>query len=306
MPSFEPRTCPPAIFRLARHLQKREIRGSTFLLRALKRLGLLDRPVVFPIDKTINLELSLRRLPIDAQDFAVYESEYIYTLASLIEKLPSPVTLIDVGADIGHFALKLISASPAIQRVFAFEPSSEGFTLLQKNLAQLGFPVRAIPKGVADFEGRGTLVSPAYGTNDTANFIEPSDLGNVAVTKVDSLGIRNASLCLKIDVEGSELAVLHGAEKTVQSAQSIVVGLEAHPLVVQRTGIDPIECLRLLESWRPFSFFVSETKMMLDTTRAVFAQLPDNRIYNLVGTTSSVSTHAWSESARSERQLLAS
>ena len=154
---------------------------------------------------------------------------------------------------------------------------------MNKNLEQLPFPTQAIPKGVADFEGRGTLMSPDDGMDFAGNFMQRSGNGAIPITTIDSLPIRNANLCLKIDVEGGELAALKGAEQTIRSANSIVVGLEAHPSVVKRTGIDPVECLRLLESWRQFSFFVSETKQALRTTRPVFAQIPDTKVYNVIG-----------------------
>jgi FkbM family methyltransferase len=282
----EPRSRPPRLFLLGRRLERRGVHGSSFFLRALKRLGVLHRPVVLPIGKAINVEVLLDRLPWDAEDLAVYENGYIEELASIARTFPSPVTLVDVGADIGLFALKLISACPAIQSLFAFEPNPEGFALLKKNLEQLPFPAQAIPKGVADFEGRGTLVSPDHGMDFAANFMQRSENGKIAMTTMDSLSIRNANLCLKIDVEGGELAVLRGAEQTIRSAHSIVVGLEAHPAVVKRTGVDPVECLRLLQSWRQFSFFVSETKTKLEITRPVFAQIPDTQLYNVIGVSS--------------------
>ena len=253
------------------------------MLRALKHLGVLHRPVLLALNPALSVEVSLARLPWDAEDLADYESEFIEAFASSTRNLPAPVTLVDVGADIGLFALKLVSECPVIRSVFAFEPNPEGFALLQRNLEKLAFPARAIHKGVAEFEGRGTLVSPDGGQDFAANFIQRSDNGEIPITTIDSLSIRNANLCLKIDVEGGELAVLRGAEQAIRSANSIVVGLEAHPAVIQRTGIDPVECLCLLQSWRAFSFSVSETRMTLDATRPVFAQIPADRVYNIIG-----------------------
>lgn len=63
---------------------------------------------------------------------------------------------------------------------------------------------------------------------------------------------------MKIDVEGGELAAIRGAMRTISQSRTVIVALEAHPSVVRRTGVDPVHCLRLLSSFRPFHYYCSE------------------------------------------------
>jgi len=54
--------------------------------------------------------------------------------------------------------------------------------------------------------------------------------------------------------------VLRGAAETIASARKCVITVEANPRVVMRTKRDPVECLRFLQSLRPFGFLIAETE----------------------------------------------
>jgi hypothetical protein len=60
-----------------------------------------------------------------------------------------------------------------------------------------------------------------------------------------------------------------------------VLAMEAHPLVNRRTGVDPVECLRLLSSWRAFTFIAAESGASLDIRTPVLDQLPQE-IHNSI------------------------
>jgi hypothetical protein len=62
--------------------------------------------------------------------------------------------------------------------------------------------------------------------------------------------------------------------------------MEAHPLVARRTGIDPIEYLRLLSTWRSFIFIAAENGASLDIKFPVFDQLP-RKIHNIIAISAS-------------------
>jgi hypothetical protein len=63
------------------------------------------------------------------------------------------------------------------------------------------------------------------------------------------------------------------------------VSFEAHPRVVERTGVEPTEIIRLIQSVRDCSVTVSDVPAMEVTTdRPFFAQVSDLRVmgYNIL------------------------
>ncbi len=288
---MRPRNQAPLLYKLALYLNRKRIRGSWRLFGIVKGLGMLDRPVNFKLNDSMSILVPIKRIPWDEFDLAHYESTLMEALGRHIASLPAPVTLIDGGADIGLFSLKTLMVCPAIQRIIAFEPNPEGFVFLQENLGRLPFSAEAVPKALSDFEGSGKLELPSaeieqlseFPLDHAACFLVPATQGPIPVTTVDSLGLSpGGNLVLKLDVEGGELAALRGSARTVRSAARVVIVLEAHPLVAKRIGADPVECLRLLASWRPFSFVAGETGTQVDITRPFFEQLPPTRVYNLI------------------------
>ena len=285
-----PRDSPPVLFRVAKVLERRRIRGSTRLLRFLRRTGRLVDPVEFPIGNSLSVIVPIARNQYDQGDLDNYETEFLETLSAAIRELPGRATLIDVGADIGLFSLKLLAMTPSISGIVAFEPNQEGFCWLTVNLGRLNIPGKTVNAAAADFEGTGRLAapdahwSPGAETNHTQYFLEPAPGGPINVTKIDSLDppLARENLVIKVDVEGGEMAVLRGASRTITAAPNVIVTIEAHPNVTARTGVDVVECLSLLSSLRPFRFSVGETRLALNTDRAVFEQVPPDRVYNVV------------------------
>jgi FkbM family methyltransferase len=166
--------------------------------------------------------------------------------------------LVDCGADIGTFSALVCSQTSHVARVIAFEPNPDVTEFLNHNLSQLRVPSEAITKAVSCFEGTGRLDVPHYDHSDHSRFLVPGD-GSLEVVMIDSLGVRSGDVAIKIDVEGGELEVLNGAAETISSVRKCVISLEAHPRVVKRTKRDPIECLKFLQSLRPFNFVIAET-----------------------------------------------
>jgi FkbM family methyltransferase len=281
----------PVLYRVAKDMERRGIRGSTRILKVLQKVGYLNRPVDFRLTDAISVRVPIARNSYNQISLDAYEEDLFAALGAEIKQLPEPVTLIDVGADIGLFSLKVLAHCPSVSRIVAFEPNSEGFPWLQCNLSRLpkGVQGEANPLAIADFQGRGRLeipeaqFRPGMEPNHTQFFLAPSPDGPIEVTMIDALNLSVAgSVVIKIDVEGGELAVLRGAAQTISAIPNVIVVIEAHPTVARRTGIDPVECLRLLASLRPFRFFVSETGMALETDKSVFDQLKPDQMYNVI------------------------
>jgi FkbM family methyltransferase len=282
--TLKPRDSAPTLYRIAKGFERRGIRGSSRLLQFLQRSGSLDRPVDFRLSDSVRIVVPIDRNLFDQSDLDSYEVEFLGVLADAIRAMPPPVTLIDGGADIGLFSLKLITKCPAISSIIALEPNVEGFPWLKLNLDRLNITTQAIPAAIADFHGHGELDAPSStGSHHTQYFLKPSPNGAIPVITIDSLAVPvSQGVVIKLDLEGGELAALRGARRTISEASSVVVAIEAHPEVALRTRVDPVECLRLLASLRDFEFVATETGSILNTERALFDQIPPDRVYNVL------------------------
>ncbi len=198
-----------------------------------------------------------------ALDWRRYESKLIEAFCSAIEGMHG-ITLFDCGADLGIFSARVCSQSPNVTRVIVFEPNAAVADILQKNISQLP-DGKAIMGGVSNFSGLARLATPSYYDGDHARFIVPAEDGFPVVT-LDSFGVFGGDVGVKVDVEGSELAVLEGASETIARARKIVLTIEVHAKVCQRTGIGPANFLNFLDSIRPFKYTIAETGAAVTST----------------------------------------
>jgi FkbM family methyltransferase len=277
----------PLLFRLSRALERRRWRGGTAAERVCRRLGLLDRTVRYDLGRGISVDVPLDARPMDAADVRDYESALVRHLARAIDGLDGPVRLYDCGADLGLISLKLVARCPTIVRVVAIEPNAVMYPTLAANLARLPCRADAVLAAVGDATGRGELQYPGHDPgSDVSRYVSPIEAGSVAITTIDALAPDDdGCIALKCDVEGSELAVLRGAHETLRHARRFVVAFEAHPLHVDRTGIDPVSIVRELRRLRPCTAIVAETGVELhDDVTPLFQQLGTRRIVNIVCT----------------------
>jgi FkbM family methyltransferase len=204
-------------------------------------------------------------------------------LAEHINKIPEPVIWLDCGADIGILTALVAAQCTGIKEVIALEPNAAAFRYLKRNLELLPVPGRAICAAAADFRGQGTLAYSPHDSSDHSRFLAASPGGELDVLRIDDLAIDPGQpVALKVDVEGGELAVLQGAERTLADATDWIVTIEAHRDVFHRTRIDPLECVRFLEQLGHAEIRVSERPEMKLNLDQPFFQQTDDRILNLM------------------------
>jgi FkbM family methyltransferase len=252
-------------------------------MRRLDGLGALNVVAQYQLGR-VKFGVPLYRLPWDFWDVKSYEAKLIAAFCRAVGPLKN-VVLFDCGADIGTFSALACWRAEQIIRVVAFEPNPNVREFLKANLYNLPIASEMVSKAVGSFNGYGRLDRAKYDRSDHARFLVPGD-GQIEVTTIDSMNVRRGDVAIKLDIEGGELEALKGAAETIVSARQCVVTLEAHPVVANRTGRDPVECLQFLESLRPFQFLVAETGERPSTSTRLLKN-GQTDIWNVVGWTHS-------------------
>jgi FkbM family methyltransferase len=149
--------------------------------------------------------------------YAAYKRFEARELVALAPIVPPGSTVIDVGANIGYCTRHFARWVGPRGRVIAIEPETENVGELRSGVRRTGFDhVECVHAAAGAHTGLGRLV---------VNRMHPGDhrLGTegieVAIVTVDSVmadrGWPRVSL-IKIDVQGSELAVIAGAIETLR------------------------------------------------------------------------------------------
>lgn len=136
-------------------------------------------------------------------------------------------TVFDIGANIGNHTVYFATHSPDAE-IFAFEPMSINYLLLEANIEANGFSrerVHLINKALGSEKGFANMqVKQGHEGNNGAAAITDSETGDIEKVEVLVLDELNlpAPDFVKIDVEGYEVYVLRGMIKTLEKSNALV------------------------------------------------------------------------------------
>jgi FkbM family methyltransferase len=166
--------------------------------------------------------------------------------------------VIDVGANVGVYSILAQQRVGQDGSVWAFEPSSESYGRLLRNISLNGcHSVRPVQMALGDRPGRLALQSDA-GFGDAYRYLCPSKEANgngsefVPVMPLDVFACRNGIAradYMKVDVEGCEYMVFAGSRDLLASSPGLVIMFESEPEWCERAGCrqqDTFELLRAL------------------------------------------------------------
>jgi FkbM family methyltransferase len=166
-----------------------------------------------------------------------------HELSVLAEIVTPGGTAIDVGANQGFFAYAL---SRIAERVEAFEPNPDYAAFAQR---MLGARARVHSVALSNRSGRQQFAVPVSEAGVVLHLggsLHPTDASHanaqrfeVEVRTLDSYGFGEVRV-IKVDVEGSEMAVLEGARETIRRDRptlivELLTGAHADPAAVTET-----------------------------------------------------------------------
>jgi FkbM family methyltransferase len=147
------------------------------------------------------------------------------------------MTVIDVGANVGVFALHSAAAGA---QVIAVEPNADAYRRLRAAVKANGLEARivTINAAVGAEAGRGRMVVPrgqsVLGFVDTSSPRSGAD--HVVVITLDDLIARRQIEridLLKIDVEGAEYEVLRGSTRALRLVDRVIFEYHSKPLLAE-------------------------------------------------------------------------
>jgi FkbM family methyltransferase len=159
----------------------------------------------------------------------VYEKEDINDFFQLLKSVDldmSISTIVDIGANIGNHAIQF---SRYFNKVVAFEPNPRVYELLESNTKRIknveifnlgcgqGSAILKLKETVGNIGGSSVVLDVESKSSIDIKIVPLDEMRDV-IGRID---------VIKIDVEGMEIDVLRGSEKTI-SASNPVICLEQH------------------------------------------------------------------------------
>ncbi len=160
------------------------------------------------------------------------------------------MTVVDVGAGIGSYTRLLSRLVGFDGHVHAFEPSEQNFVLLERGISGRK-NVTVLQAAVGERTGNTDLylsdeLNVDHRTYDTG---EGRHRVRISLIRLDDYFAPGARVdFVKIDVQGSELSVLKGAERIIRENREIKLLVEFWPEGLAQAGVKPAEFLDYLAS----------------------------------------------------------
>lgn len=199
------------------------------------------------------------------------------------------MTVVDAGAAVGQYTLLASRRVGATGSVHSFEPHPGNFRALLRNLElnpSLRGAIRLNHAGLGNERGLRTLHDGPEGNRGMSSLvlrIHPDVASNeVPIVPLDEYA-EEANLTsvdvLKLDVEGSELQVLRGAERLLARRTPMAILCELNPIMLSYAGSSPEEIVDYLRGFGFRGFVPRAFPLPLTPLRALPPDTIDNVLF---------------------------
>jgi FkbM family methyltransferase len=161
--------------------------------------------------EAFNLLLNFRRMNPEKWRSPSPSADQQYMPPWLRARLSSPLRIVDAGAYHGE-TLRELSALAPVEQAWTFEPDPANYATLVRNMSDWPGALTNVPAGLSDRSGTEGF---SCGNGEGSSFASGGTTSVPIVTLDECLHGAGINF-LKLDVEGNELAALHGARATLQ------------------------------------------------------------------------------------------
>jgi FkbM family methyltransferase len=221
----------------------------TWALRGAVKTGII-RPAWYRCDEGFWMYLN----PVDLvqRTIRITGTWEPHQVAWLKDELAPGATFIDVGANVGYFALLASQRVGPLGTVIAIEPSRRTADLLERNATRNGAPLVLEQCACTDDDACGTVAlfqGADSGETSLASGAAGSQRSEQIPAKTLDRIVRERGLTrvdvIKIDVEGAEYQVLSGAKRTLAEFRPKLM-IELEPENLKHFGLTVANVLDLL------------------------------------------------------------
>lgn len=194
------------------------------------------------------------------KSYFLYKKHFEDAYAKLIKKYPllfAGGNILDIGANIGYTSYVFSKALTSPHKVFAFEPEARNVKILQQTAKSYHFSKSLVIEAAAVGEKEGKIEIWQNEGHHADHRILTDEFrkqlsGQFKLQKVplvtidDFLNRQPAKLpinFIKIDVQGYELAVCKGMEKTLAANPNCIVSFEYCPSIMAALGFQAEELI---------------------------------------------------------------
>ena len=210
----------------------------------------------------------------------------------LLRSLIKPrMQIVDVGANIGLYALLFARLIGPEGCVFAFEPEPNLSAAFTEN-CRANHASNIVPFALAagNAPGRAAFRRATFNSGDNGFELNGAGSVQVEVVRVDDVLPVASVDFIKVDVQGHELAVFAGMEKLLAASQDVRVLFEFSPAGLHAAQTAP-EALLSFFSERDFRIYETEEPRLAEVSdfRQLIRKLPCKRYTNLLASRTAVS-----------------
>jgi FkbM family methyltransferase len=198
----------------------------------------------------------------------------------IVRRLVKPGdVIIDAGANVGYFSLLFAKWLRGKGNVHAFEPFPETARRFGRNLElnqRLKPVVHLHRSALSDFIGKMGMSVPDQ-KNQGCNYLGDAGERDVEVTTVDAFCEKERLIrvnLIKVDVEGSEVALLRGAEQTIRRFRPVLM-IEVNPSTLQRFGYTARDLIEAIGQYGYRMYYASRFGLRLLQRLPVYGEEPN-------------------------------